>query len=152
MLFLVVVLTVTASSVMADNELSYEESFGSMRTFNGFNSTYLLAAVAVGAVLVLLVGVGLYLYDYFNDDTYNKSGYSPDDYAAYYQDTYHNAEYAYPAQQYQSYRYVVVDTAVSILSFPPLCLSVFALSLRLLLFPSLSRYLLLLEARVEIPA
>ena len=35
------------------------------RTFVSLNSTYLSYGIAVGAVLVLLLGVGLYLYDYY---------------------------------------------------------------------------------------
>ncbi len=91
----------------ADNELVEgftEDDFEMARTFNGFNSTYLLAALAVGAVLVLLVGVGLYLYDVYAD-TSKTDPYPNPDYSAYYAEQYHNAEYAYPAlQQQQAYR------------------------------------------------
>ena len=91
----------------ADNELQEgftEEDFEIARTFSGFNSTSLLVALAVGAVIVLLVGVGLYLYDVYADTSRTEQLPNPD-YANYYQDQYQNAEYAYPAAQ-QVYRYV----------------------------------------------
>ncbi len=80
---------------------------GDMRTFT-FNSTYLLVAVAVGAVLILAIGAGLYFYDSFVDTTGRKDQPVPSqyDYEQYYQQQYQNAEYAYPAAAQQQYRYV----------------------------------------------
>lgn len=77
--------------------------FGVARTV-AFNSTYLLIAIAVGAVLILGIGVALYLYDLFNDS--DRADYQQPDYGAYYSDFYQNGEYAYPYAYQQSYRYV----------------------------------------------
>ncbi len=106
-----------AASASADNELvegMTAEDFEMARTFNGFNSTFLLAAIAVGAVLVLLVGVGLYLYDVYSDNS-KTDPYPNPDYTAYYADQYQNAEYAYPAaqQSYQRRRYAGVRIPLS---------------------------------------
>ncbi len=92
-----------------DWQLLDQSDFELARTFNGFNSTYLLAAVAVGAVLVLLVGVGLYLYDVYAD-TSKTDPYPNPEYSAYYSEQYNNAQYAYPAvtQQYHQRRYASI--------------------------------------------
>ena len=58
-----------------------------------FNSTGLLVGVAVGAVLILGIGVALYLYDYFADTSRSEPLPNPD-YTQYYQDQYQNSEYA----------------------------------------------------------
>lgn len=76
------------------------------RTIDGFNSTTVLTVVAVGAVLVLLVGVGLYLYDYYADTSRTEDLDGGAVYADYYQNTYNNAEQAYAAPNQQRYRYI----------------------------------------------
>ncbi len=99
-------LALAISHALADNELVEgwtKEDFELARTFDGFNSTTLLAVVAVGALLVLLIGVGLYLYDYYSDNS-KTDPYNTYDYAGYYQDQYQNAQQAYPNAQ-QVYRY-----------------------------------------------
>ncbi len=106
----VVLLLSLSSSTHAFNELvegMTEADFEMARTINGFNSTVLLATIAVGAVLILLVGVGLYLYDVYSDNSKNDYYYS--DYSGYYNtNTYASPQQAYPAvyqqQAYNRYR------------------------------------------------
>ena len=73
------------------------EDFELARTFSGFNSTFLLTGLAVGAVLVLLLGVGLYLYDYYATGTSRTEPLPQQDYESYAQAQYANVEQAYPA-------------------------------------------------------
>jgi len=77
----------------------------SPRTFSGFNAPSLLAVVAVGAVVILLVAVGLYLYDVYADTQRTSTLRNPD-YSSYYQSQYETAEQAYP---YYQRRWVGVD-------------------------------------------
>ena len=89
-----------------DNELvsEFDYALDGARTFS-FNSTYLLVAVAVGAVLVLAVGVGLYFYDLYVDTGRTEPIPESYDYAQYYQQQYQNAEQAYPAAAQYQYQY-----------------------------------------------
>ena len=83
------------------------EDFELARTFDGFNSTALLTGLAVGAVLILLLGVGLYLYDYYATGT-SRTEPLPDQQEYYAYSQYQNAEQAYPAvaAQAAAYRFV----------------------------------------------
>ena len=75
------------------------------------NSTGLAYGVAIGAVVILVAAVGLYLYDYYYGTARTDPipGYAADKYyEQYYQDQAQNGEYAY-ADQSQYYRYVVVN-------------------------------------------
>ena len=72
------------------------------------NSTGLAYGVAIGAVVILVAAVGLYLYDYYYGTARTDPipGYAADKYyEQYYQDQAQNGEYAY-ADQSQYYRYV----------------------------------------------
>ena len=72
------------------------------------NSTGLAYGVAIGAVVILVAAVGLYLYDYYYGTARTDPipGYAADKYyEQYYQDQAQNGEYAY-ADQTQYYRYV----------------------------------------------
>jgi len=79
----------------ANEDTNYELS---ARTFSGFNTTTLLAVFAVGAVIILIVAVGLYVYDVYAD-THRASYLEDPDYVGYYQSQYENAEQAYPFYQ-----------------------------------------------------
>ena len=69
------------------------------RTFVSLNSTYLQYGVAVGAVLVLLAAVGLYLYDYYYGTS--RSDPIPDPaYQQYYTDQEAYNQYLYQQAQY----------------------------------------------------
>ena len=73
------------------------------------NSTGLAYGVAIGAVVILVAAVGLYLYDYYYGTARTDPipGYAADKYyEQYYQDQAQNGEYAY-ADQTQYYRYVL---------------------------------------------
>ena len=75
------------------------------------NSTGLAYGVAIGAVVILVAAVGLYLYDYYYGTARTDPipGYAADKYyEQYYQDQAQNGEYAY-ADQSQYYRYVVAN-------------------------------------------
>ena len=72
------------------------------------NSTGLAYGVAIGAVVILVAAVGLYLYDYYYGTARTDPipGYAADKYyQQYYQDQAQNGQYAY-ADQSQYYRYV----------------------------------------------
>ena len=71
------------------------------------NSTGLAYGVAIGAVVILVAAVGLYLYDYYYGTARTDPipGYAADKYyEQYYQDQAQNGEYAY-ADTNQYYRY-----------------------------------------------
>jgi len=67
-----------------------------------FNSTYLAYGVAVGAVLLIITAIGLYLYDYYFV-TSRSDPVAPDQYYNPYADQAQYANYAYANQQ-QTYR------------------------------------------------
>ena len=80
------------------------------RTFTSLNSTYLAYGIAVGAILVLLVAVGLYLYDYYYGTSRTDPIEGNFEYNQYYTDAdaYQQALYEYQQAQaqYQS-RYLL---------------------------------------------
>ena len=80
------------------------------RTFTSLNSTYLAYGIAVGAILVLLVAVGLYLYDYYYGTSRTDPVEGNFEYNQYYTDAdaYQQALYEYQQAQaqYQS-RYLL---------------------------------------------
>ena len=68
------------------------------------NSTYVAYAVAAGAVLILIIAIGLYLWDYYYGSS--KSDYIPTDYSGYYQDPNGSYNpYAYAGQGGAGYSY-----------------------------------------------
>ena len=75
-------------------------SLGESRIFVTLNSTYLAYGIAFGAAMVLIVGVGLYLYDYY----YGTSRTDPveGNYNQYYTDPEAYNQYLYQQAQYQS--------------------------------------------------
>ena len=79
------------------------------RTFTSLNSTYLAYGIAVGAILVLLVAVGLYLYDYYYGTSRTDPVEGNFEYNQYYTDAdaYQQALYEYQQAQaqYQSRYY-----------------------------------------------
>ena len=79
------------------------------RTFTSLNSTYLAYGIAVGAILVLLVAVGLYLYDYYYGTSWTDPVEGNFEYNQYYTDAdaYQQALYEYQQAQaqYQSRYY-----------------------------------------------
>ena len=78
------------------------------------NSTGLAYGVAIGAVVILVAAVGLYLYDYYYGTARTDPipGYAADKYyEQYYQDQAQNGEYAY-ADSSQYYRYVTRNQIV----------------------------------------
>ncbi|TRY67384.1 hypothetical protein TCAL_16958 [Tigriopus californicus] len=92
------------SSAQTSDQLLFEDVTQfqlSARTLADFNATSVLYGIAVGAVLVLIVGVGLYFYDYYGNTSRTEP--IPDrDYAQYYQQQNQNSERAYPALRYVS--------------------------------------------------
>ena len=70
------------------------------RTFVSLNSTYLQYGVAVGAVLVLLAAVGLYLYDYYYGTSRSDPIPDVDPYQQYYTDQEAYNQYLYQQAQY----------------------------------------------------
>lgn len=90
-----------AQSSAQTSELLFEDvpEFQYARTLADFNATTVLYGIAVGAVLVLFVGVGLYFYDYYGNTSRTEP--IPDrDYAQYYQQQNQNSERAYPVYRY----------------------------------------------------
>jgi len=73
------------------------------RTFTSLNSTYLAYGIAVGAILVLLVAVGLYLYDYYYGTSRTDPVEGNFEYNQYYTDAdaYQQALYEYQQAQAQ---------------------------------------------------
>ena len=65
------------------------------RTFVSLNSTYIAYGIAIGAVLILTLAVGLYLYDYYYGTS--RSDPVPPEYTQYY-DPNQYAQYAYQQQ------------------------------------------------------
>ncbi len=86
------------SEYFDDNTLSAVEM---ERTFVSLNSTYIAYGIAAGAVLILILAVGLYLYDYYYGTS--RSDPLPEGYDQYY-DPNQYAQYAYQ-QQADNYRY-----------------------------------------------
>lgn len=97
-------LSVVLKDIMTTKELfeDFESLNGLMydqeRTFISTNSTYIAYGVAAGAALILILAVGLYLYDYY----YGTSSRSdPVDYSQYYSDQEAYNQYLYQLQQQQ---------------------------------------------------
>ena len=111
-IYLVVVLAMASLVVSAEESEFDSPSFDVVsddlsRTLY-LNSTGLAYGVAIGAVVILVAAVGLYLYDYYYGTARTDPipGYAADKYyEQYYQDQAQNGEYAY-ADSSQYYRYV----------------------------------------------
>ena len=117
MVILLLLLAVTVASNISEargaaaSELFEDVNFDALsqidfdeRTFVNLNSTYLAYGVATGAVLVLMLGAGLYLYDYY----YGTSRTDPvEGYNQYYTDQEAYNQYLYQQAQYQSRRYLL---------------------------------------------
>ena len=72
------------------------------RNFVNLNSTYIAYGVAAGAVLVLMVAVGLYLYDYYYGTSSRSDPVTPE-YSQYYtdQESYNQYLYQQAADNYR---------------------------------------------------
>jgi hypothetical protein len=119
LLLLLVGLAMTSLTVEAQptSELFEDVDFSALgtideRTFVSLNSTYLTYGIAAGALIVLLLAVGLYLYDYYYGTS--RSDPVPQDYNQYYTDQEQYNQYLYEQAQYQS-RYEYVTTLQSLL-------------------------------------
>ena len=105
---------VVASDEDVDFEIQQMATDDLSRTLY-LNSTGLAYGVAIGAVVILVAAVGLYLYDYYYGTARTDPipGYAADKYyEQYYQDQAQNGEYAY-ADQTQYYRYVFSELHLS---------------------------------------
>ena len=107
LLLLMVGLAMTSLTVEAQptSELFEDVDFSALgtideRTFVSLNSTYLTYGIAAGALIVLLLAVGLYLYDYYYGTS--RSDPVPQDYNQYYTDQEQYNQYLYEQAQYQS--------------------------------------------------
>ena len=117
-LSLVVLFAMTSLVASADDTTFDVVSDDLSRTLY-LNSTGLAYGVAIGAVVILVAAVGLYLYDYYYGTARTDPipGYAADKYyQQYYQDQAQNGEYAY-ADQAQYYRYVTTNTTLKKLAF-----------------------------------
>jgi hypothetical protein len=110
-MFAIIVLLMAASMASAiptsdlfdDVDIAALSTVDMERTFVSLNSTYIAYGIAFGAVLILGLAVGLYLYDYY----YGTSRSDPvpgQDYNQYYSDTEAYNQYLYQ-QAAQTYRY-----------------------------------------------
>ena len=79
---------------------------GDERTFVSLNSTYIAYGIAAGAVLILTLAVGLYLYDYYYGTSRSDPVKQPD-YTQYYNDQ-QQYQQAYYQQQAETYRYISI--------------------------------------------
>lgn len=112
LLAFVLALALARSSALPANELFDDLDFNALsnqfeeRTFVSLNSTYIAYGVAAGAVLVLTLAAGLYLYDYFyNPARSDKVNTEPQvDYSQYYSDQEAYNQYLYQ-QAADNYRY-----------------------------------------------
>ena len=108
----VVVLFAMTSFVASAEETTFDVISDDLSRTIYLNSTGLAYGVAIGAVVILVAAVGLYLYDYYYGTARTDPipGYAADKYyQQYYQDQAQNGEYAY-ADQSQYYRYVTTYT------------------------------------------
>lgn len=103
-----VVLFAMTSFVASTEEAAFDVVSEDLSRTIYLNSTGLAYGVAIGAVVILVAAVGLYLYDYYYGTARTDPipGIAADKYyQQYYQDQAQNGEYAY-ADQSQYYRYV----------------------------------------------
>ena len=112
-IYLVLVLAMASLGASADDfdSPSFDVVSDDLSRTLYLNSTGLAYGVAIGAVVILVAAVGLYLYDYYYGTARTDPipGYAADKYyEQYYQDQAQNGEYAY-ADQSQYYRYVVAN-------------------------------------------
>ena len=108
-LVLAAFLVATAAGSVIEDEEAFDlvadfNGVDQFRTFTTLNSTYLVYAIAAGALLVLFLAVGLYIYDFYYGTTSRVDVEQNYNYQYYQDQAYQNAEQAYP---YQQYRYVV---------------------------------------------
>ena len=107
-----VVLFAMTSLVASADDTTFDVVTDDLSRTLYLNSTGLAYGVAIGAVVILVAAVGLYLYDYYYGTARTDPipGYAADKYyQQYYQDQAQNGEYAY-ADQAQYYRYVTINT------------------------------------------
>lgn len=95
------------SQLFEDLDLDALSNLESERTFVNLNSTYLAYGVAAGAVIILMIAVGLYLYDYYYGTSRSDPVVQPD-YSQYYNEAEAYNQYLYE-QQAQNYRYEIRD-------------------------------------------
>ena len=82
-----------ASELFEDVDIGDLTEFD-QRTFVNLNSTYIAYGVAAGAALVLVLAVGLYLYDYYYGTSSRSDPVAPE-YSQYYTDQEQYNQYLY---------------------------------------------------------
>ena len=88
-----VALALPTSELFEDVDIGELSEFD-QRTFVSLNSTYIAYGVAAGAALILVLAVGLYLYDYYYGTSSRSDPVAPE-YSQYYTDQEQYNQYLY---------------------------------------------------------
>ena len=100
--FMGAAMALPASELFEDVDIGDLTEFD-QRTFVNLNSTYIAYGIAAGAGLVLILAVGLYLYDYYYGTSSRSDPVAPE-YSQYYTDQEQYNQYLYQ-QAADNYRY-----------------------------------------------